>query len=408
MCSNGGPIAVMTFITEIKGTRGHPACMRIIATGELLVVMSGGKGPSVPKPSASEIALQQAQAESVRQQTAIAKQQLEIAQTQQTELSALQPLLLEDAGIRRIEDDTVEGGFRFERTEPDELVAQQREIQGLQQARSLSALKGELPVTETLQQEIVDQERILRQELYNRLGSGYETSTGGIRALSEFRRMSTALREGERQDQLTTAEALSISRGDQRDRTRSAQFNRQLSATTTTPALSSEFLGVAGRGFGNSARTAYNAAGQLRRNRMDRYNASLAGFNANQDLLGGAMSGAFGLGMAAFLAPTGTFSHPSLKEHMQPISEELLLEWVTNIPVSRWQYKQQPDLAEWHIGGMTTEMPVDVTMGNGYQIDTVSYLGMLTGAIQALVTRVQTLEEELHYANTGASVRESG
>jgi hypothetical protein len=89
---------------------------------------------------------------------------------------------------------------------------QSREIQDLTNKRTLAALKGELPVNPGLTRELGDQEQVLRDTLSKQLGTGYETSDPGIRALATFGQRKNETLEGARRGDLTLAEQLSNAR----------------------------------------------------------------------------------------------------------------------------------------------------------------------------------------------------
>lgn len=100
--------------------------------------------------------------------------------------------------------------------------------------------------------------------------------------------------------------------------------------------------------------------------------------------LGQGIGSLAGLGAAAIL-----FSNPALKTDITPTKDADALKAVRKLPIYRWRYKGDPKM---RVGGMTTDMPDDVIVGDlqtrlGY--DPVSYLGMLTGAVRALDKQVQ-------------------
>lgn len=233
----------------------------------------GGSPPPPPPPTEAETRLQNAQADAATEQLAITKAQVgreralepfllagtgikqtgtdaagnpiytqdpAYAQFQQDQLAfqkqqmaagaaalatqnKLNPLLLKQAGITV---DPVTGEYSIVE---DPAAAQQREISTLANARTLAALKGELPVTATLQRQLTVGRQNLNEELVKRLGPGYETSTAGIQAIAAYEAEATALKEAEQKDQLTTAQALALSSGEELRRKQS----QALSATAS-------------------------------------------------------------------------------------------------------------------------------------------------------------------------------
>ena len=222
--------------------------------------------PKVKTPvrSAAEIALDEERTEILRQQRTILTEQV-----RQQELLA--PILFKQIGIKTIFDD--EGKITgFEETEPGireeiqkESLELTRDILGLQKReletaedlapaekafreksldllskqldaseraldlaekinpleeevetlsleRTLSALKGELPINPSLTRELDEQEELLREDLRRQLGPGFETSTPGRDALAKFFRDKEEILEGARRADLTNSESLSLAR----------------------------------------------------------------------------------------------------------------------------------------------------------------------------------------------------
>lgn len=87
----------------------------------------------------------------------------------------------------------------------------QADISGQIGERYQKALKGELPVSPTLERSIAEEEQNLRATLQRRLGPGWETSTTGQQALQDFRKRGTELREQAQRGEITTAEQLGFS-----------------------------------------------------------------------------------------------------------------------------------------------------------------------------------------------------
>lgn len=79
--------------------------------------------------------------------------------------------------------------------------------------RQNAALRGELPVNPALLSDLDEQEAQLRESLLQNLGTGYETSTPGIEALSEFGERKAAILEATRRDDIAGAGGLANQMG---------------------------------------------------------------------------------------------------------------------------------------------------------------------------------------------------
>lgn len=79
--------------------------------------------------------------------------------------------------------------------------------------RQNAALRGELPVNPALLSSLDEQEEELRAQLMQNLGEGFETSTPGIEALSEFEQKKQAILEAARRDDIATAGGLANQMG---------------------------------------------------------------------------------------------------------------------------------------------------------------------------------------------------
>lgn len=162
-------------------------------------------GPKVeaPKPSKEERLLQQRQADLLGQQSAIIEKQM-----QQQE--ALLPFMADQMGIELQRDST--GRVIGAKKKYDPMEAQRTDIEKQLLQRTQDALGGKLPVDPALESQLKSQEQQLRDRLSQQFGAGYETSTPGIQALSEFSKTAEGLRYGARTGQLTLAEQLGLSR----------------------------------------------------------------------------------------------------------------------------------------------------------------------------------------------------
>ncbi len=121
----------------------------------------------------------------LEQQGALTQQEVAMLTEQNRLQSILTPLQLESAGYLPQMDASgrLTGVTKRPKTEM-ELI--QEEIQNLTGKRTLSALKGELPVDAGLTRNLEESERNLRENLRKQLGPGFETSSPGIEALAQF------------------------------------------------------------------------------------------------------------------------------------------------------------------------------------------------------------------------------
>lgn len=263
-------------LIERASQHGWPG-YRDVETGQFIPAFTGAKGDvSVPPETDEERELKSAQLDIAREQLALAKEQRQQAKE-------LEPILLRSMGIQR--DPTT--GQLAEGFTPEQ--ERSRQITQLQQERSLAALRGELPVSPTLEREIAAGANMLRERMARQLGPGWETSTPGIQAMREFEAQSEALREAERRDQLTTAETLGLAREGQRTAT-SQSYQQVLQANKEL--LGSSYL-RAGRTTGEAlnpyqARTAMALRAKTENARASQ--AETAGY-----VQGGMTIGALGL-----------------------------------------------------------------------------------------------------------------
>lgn len=316
----------------------------VLPDGSLLPELTGADGPEAPGPDPGL----------VEKQNKLLQMQIDIAQKGQ----ALEPIMLEEAGLKYNPETKA-----YERLDPT-LSANKREIERLQTDRSLKALKGELPVSKTLQRELELGKNRLNEGLYRQLGPGYELSTPGAMKAAQYDAMATALKEGEQRDMLTTAEALALNRGQSRN------LNM---ATFENPFVSQARLIEPGSAGLDRARG---------RDDFTRQMGMQASIAKGQETGGYVGAGVGLLGMGAGLM---MMSDPAVKEDIEPVSDAEMLAAVKRIPVKKWKYRDDPERRE-HIGGMADVMPAVVSDGKAF--DLISYLGMLTGSIRALDKKV--------------------
>ncbi|UOF78532.1 hypothetical protein [Caudoviricetes sp.] len=108
------------------------------------------------------------------------------------------------------------------------------------------------------------------------------------------------------------------------------------------------------------------------------------------------MMGALGSGVGAAGAAIGAMAMSDVRakknfDEFTPEDTEGLMNAVRKIGLSKWNYNEEPDGSQRHLGGVTQDMPDDVVRETpqGEAIDIPSYLGMLTAAIQNLDRRVR-------------------
>ncbi|MDH5666538.1 MAG: hypothetical protein OEY86_00825 [Nitrospira sp.] len=321
--------------------------------GSWLPELRGGDGPDVPPPDPGLVRRQ--------------NEMLDFQMDQAKRFQQLEPLMLAESGLKYNPETKA-----YEYLNPGQ-QANKQEIERLQTERSLKALKGELPVSETLKKELELGENKMKENLYRQLGPGWELSTPGQQAMREYQTMATSLKEGEQRDMLTTAEALAL--------------NRQSSRSTTQSQMENPFAAQA-RAYSPYQNTLNNAM------QGDQFTRSMQ-FDSEKEKgreRAGYISGGASLGMSG-LAAGMMFSDPAMKEDVEPISDGEMLAAVRGIPVKKWRYKGE---AESHIGGMADTMPEIVS--DGRKVDVISYLGMLTSAVRALDKKFVDKEESVEIA----------
>ena len=266
---------------------------------------------------------------------------------QQEQNKILLPFLAEQEGFDVTLDDngTITGITRRDDPSRD----RQDEIQRLLEERSLAALRGDLPVDPALEESLASEEEDVRNRLLQQLGTGYETSSAGIETLGDFFRNAETLREGARTGQLTLAEQLGLTRGQQ------SIFGRQSSQDVLRTSAVGDPLAFTGA-YGQVARGYGAAQAPFIQNRQMQFQASVAN-NQSRNALIGAGIGAVG----------AYFSDPKMKEDAIPISHT-----IHGIPIYLYRRK---DTGEQLIGCFSTEVeevfPGAIGHREGY--DTVQY-----------------------------------
>ena len=396
-----------------------------LSDGSLFPALVGAKGPSVPPPDPGLVSKQnqllQMQIDNANKSSALeplllseagikynpstksyeyadpaaAKQRQQLqsqytsAQLDSLERSkALEPVMMEQMGLQY--DPATK---TYKQLNP-ELQNNKREIERLQTERSLKALRGELPVSETLKKELERGQLQLDEELYRQLGPGGKNSTAGAVRQREYDTMATQLKEGEQRDMLTTAEALAMNRG---------QFNQGQAQGYGAPrAITNSAYGFsASDPMGRQAAFENPFAAQARMLAPAQQSLSSArdqdNFTRNMRFEKSKIAGqetagyiSAGLGLAGMGAGMFMMSDPETKKDVSDVSDAALLSAVTKIPVKKWKYRDDPEGRE-HIGGMADTMPEVVS--DGHVVDVISYIGMLTGAVRELNRKISADEE---------------
>lgn len=155
---------------------------------------------NVPGPSPEEIALQ--------------RQQLELIQEQRAQNELLKPYFYQLAGLKEVD------GKLVPMTEEEQLAAmtssqrKQYEVANLQLGQYEKALRGELPLSQAVENELTKQRADLESYMSRKLGPNWQQSTPGIQALAEFDKKANALREEQMYGKQTGASAMSIAQQD--------------------------------------------------------------------------------------------------------------------------------------------------------------------------------------------------
>ena len=164
--------------------------------------------------------------------------------------------------------------------------------------RSAAALKGELPINPALQADLERGELLTRRTLAAQLGPDWETSTPGMEALSRMQKLHLDVKEGARRGDLTLAEQLSIGREQAQIGSKGFDLAQILGAGNRGLPLASAYGQAAG---------AYGMPiGQLAQNRAGKFQAGLAGLQAQTQLLGSITQAAGnigGLGLYGYMRP---------------------------------------------------------------------------------------------------------
>lgn len=300
-----------------------------------------GSKTQVPQPSAAETALQESQAD-------LLKQQKEMIEEQRAQQKILLPFLAEQEGFDVEMNDNGTIKSIKKKLNPDD--AKRKELEGMYLDRSLKAMKGELPLDPALEDSLKTGEQQLREKLQSQFGPGYETSSPAIETLGQFMRSSEILREGARTGQLTLSEQLGITR-EQQD-----QFSRGSSTDALRNTAIGDPMSFAGA-FGQTARGYGQAQVPFLQQRQMQTQASSSSSDRLYRLLGAGI-GAIGQGAAAY------FSDPDMKRDLTLISRTM-----EGIPI--YEYIQT-ETGERMLGVLSSDveakMPWAVLSRGGYDV----------------------------------------
>lgn len=155
---------------------------------------------NVPGPSAQETALQE--------------QQLQILQEQRAQNELMKPYLYQLAGIKEVDGQLVPMTEEEQYATMTTAQRQQYDVSKLQLDQYSKALKGELPLSQAVENELGKQRADLESYMSRKLGPNWQQSTPGIQALAEFDKKANALREEQMYGKQTGASAMSIAQQD--------------------------------------------------------------------------------------------------------------------------------------------------------------------------------------------------
>lgn len=179
--------------------------------------MSGGG--DAPGPSPATIALQQQQAELLREQREILGEQRRLE-------DLLRPQLFAQLGFDPIRDASGKI-IGFEQSEKGKLRS---EIETKFLERTQKALRGELAISPTLDRELTERKTGEIERLRRQFGPDFESTTPGGEALTRLSESDIEIREGARRGELTLNEQLSLARGGANTRTGSVARGATLPA----------------------------------------------------------------------------------------------------------------------------------------------------------------------------------
>lgn len=288
----------------------------------------GGYGGG--EPSEAEQELIEAQKKLLELQTGILSEQKELLKT-------FMPFIAEQSGYTIKYDNAGKIIGLEESQDPD--AVKRRELESGLLEQSLKALRGELPVSPSLERALSRQEEQLRERLSSQFGTGYETSSPGIESLQEFQTSSEGLREDVRRGMLTQSEQLSQARG-------AEGIGRMGNVTNTAlgaPLNIAQLFGGVAQGYA-TAQQPYTQSRLLQQQIAGQQ--SIASMN-NQASLQAAQQGSQA-GLMNSLLPMLLFSDERYKTDIEGTGLTLndvlggLRGEMGDVPVETWRYKDDP------------------------------------------------------------------
>lgn len=82
----------------------------------------------------------------------------------------------------------------------------------------------------------------------------------------------------------------------------------------------------------------------------------------------------------------------ALKENFGPVDEEAILAALMDVPIEYWNYREELDDGNRHVGPMAEDFHSKFKVGDDESIHPVDVLGVLAAAVKALARRVEDLE----------------
>ena len=240
-------------------------------------------GTDAPEISPEERALMSSQSELVNLQRDIITRQVK-----QQELLA--PLLLEEAGLKAVRDESGEIVSYQKIDDPNKALKET--IERGQLERSAAALRGDLPVDPATERELGNRENILNETLRRQLGKDFATSGPGIEALARFNEEASTIRGGARRGDLSLAEQLSLARG----ASNSSSIDQLIARVGGVQGLDLGASGAAAQGV----QTAGIPLSQMFQNRQLESQVNIANAQTRASTLN-ALFGAVGQGAGAYL-----------------------------------------------------------------------------------------------------------
>ena len=169
-------------------------------TGEVYAVPfcvhceSGGSSPPPPSP----------------EQLELMRLQLEEAKYSKQLRDIIMPYMLGRAGLRMTDKGLEKMSEEEYLGQMSDAERQQYELSRLAAEKEMQALRGELPLSQAVEQEIAKQRGDLESYMASKLGPNWRQSTPGIQALTEFERKANALREEQQYCRLSGLSALNM------------------------------------------------------------------------------------------------------------------------------------------------------------------------------------------------------